>query len=161
VSFLGIISVIAIVGSAGGAGPFPLGGEDSHFHLLELQIFLGVTSFAGVFLSAAIAQNLESKILLRAVVDGSTDAVYVKDRQGRYLLFNSAAARFVGKAATDVIGQAQKMESVGRLAGGVAHDFNNMLGVIIGHAELAMEQAEPESQVHADLQEILKAADRS
>jgi CheY-like chemotaxis protein len=53
------------------------------------------------------------------------------------------------------------MESVGRLAGGVAHDFNNMLGVIIGHAELAMEQAEPESQVHADLQEILKAAGRS
>ncbi|MEI8313128.1 MAG: response regulator [Verrucomicrobiota bacterium] len=57
--------------------------------------------------------------------------------------------------------QLQKMESVGRLAGGVAHDFNNMLGVILGHAELAMEQAGPDSPVYADLQEILTAADRS
>ncbi|MDB5302914.1 MAG: luxQ 5 [Phycisphaerales bacterium] len=42
--------------------------------------------------------------LLRAVADGTTDAVFVKDRSGKYLLFNEAAARFVGRSVADVIG---------------------------------------------------------
>ena len=57
--------------------------------------------------------------------------------------------------------QAQKMESVGRLAGGVAHDFNNMLGVILGHTELALEWAEENSDIYSDLKEIQTAAQRS
>lgn len=57
--------------------------------------------------------------------------------------------------------QAQKMEAIGQLAGGVAHDFNNMLGVIQGHAEMAMELLDPAQPLYADLNEILKAAGRS
>ena len=57
--------------------------------------------------------------------------------------------------------QAQKMESVGRLAGGVAHDFNNMLGVILGHVEFALEKTEDNQSLYADLKEIQKAARRS
>ncbi len=57
--------------------------------------------------------------------------------------------------------QAQKMESVGRLAGGVAHDFNNMMGVILGYADFALKQVDAAQPLHADLQEIHKAATRA
>ncbi|MCE5312981.1 MAG: response regulator, partial [Nitrospiraceae bacterium] len=53
------------------------------------------------------------------------------------------------------------MESVGRLAGGVAHDFNNKLGVILGYAELAINKAEPDSQISEHLKQISIAAQRS
>ncbi|MBN1139493.1 MAG: response regulator [Anaerolineae bacterium] len=59
------------------------------------------------------------------------------------------------------LAQAQKMEAVGRLAGGVAHDFNNMLGVIMGHAELAMRHIDPDHALYSDLVEIHQAAQRS
>lgn len=57
--------------------------------------------------------------------------------------------------------QAQKMESVGRLAGGVAHDFNNMLSVILGYTEIVMDNVSPEGPLFIELQEIRKAAERS
>ncbi|MCF8091310.1 MAG: response regulator [Desulfotignum sp.] len=57
--------------------------------------------------------------------------------------------------------QAQKMESVGRLAGGVTHDFNNMLSVIIGNADLAMSKTTPDDPVYNHLKEIATAAGRS
>jgi len=59
------------------------------------------------------------------------------------------------------LNQSQKMESVGRLAGGVAHDFNNMLGVILGHVELAQLQINSDDPLFNSLKEIRKAAERS
>jgi two-component system, cell cycle sensor histidine kinase and response regulator CckA len=57
--------------------------------------------------------------------------------------------------------QAQKMESIGRLAGGVAHDFNNMLSVILGYAELIQTQLTKEDPLLNDVLQIEKAGRRA
>jgi two-component system, cell cycle sensor histidine kinase and response regulator CckA len=57
--------------------------------------------------------------------------------------------------------QAQKMDAVGRLAGGVAHDFNNLLMVINGYTEVLLEQLEKGSDTHRKIQSIQQAADRA
>ncbi len=59
------------------------------------------------------------------------------------------------------LSQKEKMESIGRLAGGVAHDFNNMLGVILGNTEMAMLQTDEHHDLYPALNEIQKAAQRS
>ncbi|NJN16569.1 MAG: PAS domain S-box protein [Oscillochloris sp.] len=57
--------------------------------------------------------------------------------------------------------QAQKMESIGRLAGGIAHDFNNLLVPIIGYIELSMIDLDPENKLYSDLQQVRRAAEQA
>ena len=65
------------------------------------------------------------------------------------------------KKLADQLVQAQKMEAVGRLAGGVAHDFNNMLQTILGYSDMLLEEMEATHPFHDHLEQIHKAAQRS
>ena len=66
-----------------------------------------------------------------------------------------------GRLLQNQLTQAQKMESIGRLAGGVAHDYNNISSIIIGYSELALDISEPDDPRYDDLMQIHSAAKRS
>jgi signal transduction histidine kinase len=61
----------------------------------------------------------------------------------------------------EIVHRAQRLETIGTLAGGIAHEFNNLLTPIVGHAELAMQDVQKESQPYESLENILKAANRA
>ncbi|MCF7838149.1 MAG: transporter substrate-binding domain-containing protein, partial [Candidatus Marinimicrobia bacterium] len=72
-----------------------------------------------------------------------------------------AAAENQRQNLAEQLAQAQKLESIGQLAGGVAHDFNNLLMGIMGYIELAQEQLAPEHPVRELLEEVMRNARRS
>jgi PAS domain S-box-containing protein len=84
--------------------------------------------------------------------------ITVGGRAARLAIFTDVTERLKAEAH---MRHAQKMEAVGRLAGGVAHDFNNMLAVICADAEFALGSLEPDHPAAQDVQEIASVAKRA
>ena len=91
-------------------------------------------------------------------VEGVSNPIEFQGRKARLVL----ATDVTEKRELEVrLQQSQKMEAVGRLAGGVAHDFNNLLGVITGYCELLLKSLDPTDVVSKRVAEIQKAAERA
>ncbi len=91
-------------------------------------------------------------------VEGASNPIEFHGRNARLVLANDVTAK---RGLEAQLLQAQKMEAVGRLAGGVAHDFNNLLGVIMGYCDLLLEDSPMQPGGSHGIEQIQKAAERA
>ena len=126
-------------------------------------------------------ETLVSTALDEVLSRGSTPLITglrVRHREGGWRILEGSAARLTepdgttsvvtsGRDITERVqleaqlNQSQKMEAVGRLAGGVAHDFNNLLTVILGYSNLLLEQLADNRLLYQEVEEVKRAADRA
>lgn len=118
-----------------------------------VAVWRGDTSWRG----EVELQTLDGQ-LLHAVIQSSVPMQY-QQRMARIFVSITDVTEKTSLEAQ--LRQAQKMESIGRLAGGVAHDFNNLLTVILSSAEMVLEDLDPGDPACTDLEQIVEAGQRA
>lgn len=77
------------------------------------------------------------------------------------LAISAARAETIRKSTLDQLHQSQKMEAIGQLAGGISHDFNNLLTVITGYSTLALQKIGSDHPAAKDIEQVINAAERA
>jgi PAS domain S-box-containing protein len=133
--------------------------------LLGMRLYELAAPSAAAATNAALAKLRE--------IGRATAALHLRRRDGVLLPVEISAAAIDAGVVLAIIRdvserlrlesqlrQAQKLEAIGTLANGIAHDFNNLLAAITGYADLALDSTAPDDPHHADLEQIMRAAQR-
>jgi PAS domain S-box-containing protein len=128
----------------------PAGKEEDHARMCQAMFAGGVTRMPAVEIAAPNGPSV--------FIEFSSTLVEIADER---LVFTIGRDVTQQRLLESQLRQAQKLEAVGQLAGGVAHDFNNVLTSILGFSELMLESLRPEDPMRHDMLEIKKAGLRA